>query len=506
MEVLVTRHAGNQDDIELSNFKASNRNSPIQAQKKMGKNIQKTLTIMCCTFGIIVSWSIALAPPLIYSTRTIVSPNGSSIISSQTNTLLNELPPINLPNISNYTIYTIYCENRFIYEPKESVCYPPCDWDPSETKMPLIINIIYFIISATGLLLCVGTLISWIAASVKCRGSERGCDFQLARASLSMVVLSKLVLYLLFTCVDALGRNVLVCRTNEYREKYLIAHMTFSLSSSQETRLIVNILGQFYTFWFLSSSLWTIVGFTNIILLVFLPLRTKKKQTITFCIEIGIVIILPICILSVVTGVDPITTFVVNYQSQEVNIRNIIAYIIVIALVYSLTSGYVLTSVIITLTKLRFVSLRSQKITGQGLQLTELEKRMIIYAVVLGLFYAVIGISVVFYAMFENKFIAGVLNYTLCVNVNSPISLIPREYTEMGHNISDTNSTLSVYRGNGTGNVTKCDFVLNELNATAPIWILTIFGIITRVDGILVFIVLIPRCSVRCFRKIFKIS
>ena len=503
MEVYVETTAQNSSNIELNNLKSRTPKSSKKPKKNMHRIAHKLMTFLCCSIGIIISWSVSLASTLMLAVQTAINLNGSSLISSQTNILLNELPPINLSDISNYSIYSIQCENRFVYEPTESVCYPPCDWDPSETGIPLIIEIFYLIISAISLILCVCTLISWIVASVKCRGGKRGCDFQLARASLFMVVLSKLAMYIIFTCIDIIGRYGLVCRTNEFGESYLIAHQTLAVSSNPNTRLLVNILGQLYTFWFLSSSLWTILGFTNIILLVFLTFRirdTPKRQIITFCIEMGIVVILPIIILSIVTGLDPSSTFAVNYIVQGINIRNIIAFILIIVLTYSLTSGYVLTAVILILTKLRFVSLRSEKITGQGIQLTELEKRMFIYAVALGILYAMLGLNVIIYLLVEGEFITGVLNYTLCVNINSPIILIPLEYT--GPNISNLNSTLSVYRSNTIGNLTECERILSDLNDPVPILTLIIFGFVSRIEGMLVFIVLIPRCSISCCRKL----
>ena len=242
--------------------------------------------------------------------------------------------------------------------------------------------------------------------------------------------------------------------------------MLFSLSSNSDTRLVVNIFGQFYTFWFFFSSLWAIIGFTNVVLFVVLSSHirsTQKRQILAFSIEMAITVIIPICILSVVTGVDPISTFIADYIGQEINIRNMIAFIILKPFTYSLTA------VIVVLTKLRFVSLRSEKIVGQGIQLTELEKRMILYAVVLRLLYSFGGIQAFFYPMIESQFITRVFTYTLCVNANSPITLIPREYTGSIQNISTINSTLTVYRGNNTGNLTECSIILNELDATVPV-------------------------------------
>ena len=508
MEVHVNTTAQNSSNIELNNLKSRPPKYSKKPKKNMHRIAHKLMTILCCSVGIIISWSVALTSTLVLAVRTAINQNDSSLILSQTNTLLNELPPVNLFNISKYSIYSIQCENRFVYEPTESVCYPPCNWDPSETGISHSIEIFYFIISVISLILCVCTLISWIVASVKCRGGKRGCDFQLARASLFMVVLSKLAMYIIFTCIDIIGRYGLVCRINEFGESYLIAHQIFAVSSNSNTRLLVNILGQLYTFWFMSSSLWTIFGFTNIILLVFLTFRirdTLKRQIITFCIEMGIVVILPIIILSIVTGVDPSSTFAVNYITQEVYIRNIIVFILIIVLSYSLTSGFVLTAVILILTKLRLVSLRSEKITGQAIQLTELEKRMFIYAVALGILYAVISLNSFIFSLFEGQFITGVVNYTLCVNVNSPITLIPLEYVGLEYtvsNISNINSTLSVYRSNTIGNLTECERILNHLNDAVPILSLIMFGIIVRIEGMLVFIVLIPRCSISCFRKL----
>ena len=212
----------------------------------------------------------------------------------------------------------------------------------------------------------------------------------------------------------------------------------------------------------------------------------------------------PIIILSIVAGVDPSSTFAVNYLVQEIYIRNVIAFFLIIALSYSLTSGYVLTAVILILTKLRFVSLRSEKITGQGTQLTELEKRMFIYAVALGILYAVIGLNSFIFSRIEGQFITDVLYYTLCINVNSPITLIPLEYAGLeyiGPNISYINSTLSVYKSNNIGNLTECERILSDLNDAMPILSLIIFGILVRIEGMLVFIVLIPRCSFICCKK-----
>ena len=227
-----------------------------------------------------------------------------------------------------------------------------------------------------------------------------------------------------------------------------------------------------------------------------------KRQVITFCIEMGIAIILPIFLLSIITGIDPITTYNVNYLAQIVHLRSFIATILIAVLFHSFTSGYVLTAVVIILSKLRFISLRSEKITGQGIQLTELEKRMMIYAILLAILYTAIGLDFVLYYIHELSFLATIFNYTLCVNVNSPITLLPQELIGVSPNISDINSTLAVYRGNSTGNITECDVILSELNATAPVWILTLFGIFVRTEGLLIFVVLIPRCSISCFRKV----
>ena len=90
-----------------------------------------------------------MSSALMLAVQTAITHNESNPIPSETETyFLNELPPINLPNLSNYSKYSIQCENRFAYEAKESVCYPPCGWDTSETGMPLIINAVYLIISS----------------------------------------------------------------------------------------------------------------------------------------------------------------------------------------------------------------------------------------------------------------------------------------------------------------------------------------------------------------------
>ena len=504
MEVHVNENIENSDNIELNDLNSQTFNSPSESRKDNRRSLHRILTVICCSIWIVIAWLVAFSSTFMLVIQAIVTQNLSDAIASQD--LLDELPPINLSNLSNYSIYSINCENSFVYEPRESICYPPCYWDPSETGMTLVINIIYFVISVSALILCVGTLISWIAASVKCRGRKRGCDFQLARASLFMVVLTKLLMYIMYTCIDVIGRYGLVCRTNEYGEQYLIAHEIFSVSSNPDTRLKVNILGQVYTFLHLSSSLWIIFGFTNVTLLVFFPLRigtTLKRQVLTFCIEMGIAVILPICLLSIVTGVDPISTFSVNYLVQEIYPGEQILVILTVALVYTVTSGYVLTAVIIILTKLRFVSLRSERITGQGTQLTELEKRMVIYAVALYICYGVLGFNVALYLTIEVQFIAGVIDYTLCINVNSLITLTPLEYTGMINNISSLNSTLSVYRDNTVGNLTQCEVILSELNSTIPMWSIAVIGIITRIEGMLVFIVLIPSCSINCCKKLF---
>ena len=214
MGIIVNSRAEHEENLELNDLKSKSTVSTLMAQKNIRRNIHKSLTVLCCSIGIIVAWFVALAPTILYTIFTGIRNNNSDILYNQTSSIPNNLPQINLPNISNYSIYRIQCENRFIFDPKESVCYPPCDWDPSETSLPLINSIIYFIVSFTALILCVGTLISWIITSVKCRGGNKGCDFQLARASLFMIVLSRLAWYLTLACTDILGRERLVCRSN----------------------------------------------------------------------------------------------------------------------------------------------------------------------------------------------------------------------------------------------------------------------------------------------------
>ena len=247
MQPNVDTHQENKCRVISNHFRSQILKYFGKSQGNKSRNFQKTLTLVCCSIGIILSWAIAFASPIISVAFLPGNPNRTSYMPFRDRGIIDELPPINLPNLSNYSIYNIQCEHDFVYEPKESVCYPPCDFDVSGSGISQIISIVYLIISVTGFILCAGTLVSWVVASVKCRGGKRGVDFQLARASLFMIVLTKLASYIVYTCIDSIGRQRLVCIVNEYGESYLLAHIIFSDSPNRNTGVLVNVLGQFNT-------------------------------------------------------------------------------------------------------------------------------------------------------------------------------------------------------------------------------------------------------------------
>ena len=490
---------GNGTDLIELKGKEKNVKKNKQTKETQTNLRSKYICIVSTVILIIIIWILVLSPPIlvfIKITKFNISTTMQGLTETRINTLPTQLPSINNNNITNYTILSIQCENRFVFESKESICYPPCYWNPTNTNLALFTKILFLSISTVGLVMSTGTLIGWLVASYRDYRKRNSWDFQLARASLFMVVLSNLGIFVTNTIIDSLGRAQLLCERNGKGELYLLAHIFEQATGPGSRRTLTNIIGGVFYFFLTSTFYWIIVAFANILFVIFLPLRVHesvKRERTVFCVQIAIGLFVSLLLIGIVVAINPETPFVGNYQLQQIYVSAPLVFLIMFILILSVNAGAVLTLALIALTKLRLVSLRAKSLTGHNTHLTELEKRLLVYAFVYSITYILLSINLGVFVFLERSYLDIITEYVICVNVNSEVTL------------SSMNTTQLAYRDNTIGNLTRCDALLETANRTLPIWVSVNVSVVMRVVWMIIFIILIPRCTPKCLiRKVNK--
>ena len=467
-----------------------------QTKEKQTNLRSKYICIVVVVIIIIIIWTIVFCPSvvtLVVITRGNISRNSQGIYEARINSLPDELPPININNITNYSIISIACENKFVYEPKGSICYPPCAWDPTETNLTLLTQILFLSISAIGLVMSVATLIVWLVASyLECR-KNNSCEFQLARASLFMIVLSTLGIFVTNTAIDILGRERLLCDRNKEGQLYLLAHMFEQATDPGDRRTLTNVIGALSYFFFLSTFYWIVTAFKNILLVIFLPLRVNDmtRERVVFSVQVVGGLVFPLIMITIVCIFNPQTPFAGNYQAQQVYVSGPIVFLTLFVLILSINAGLVITLAIIALTKLRLVSLRVRSLTGRRTELTDLERRLLLYSFLYSITFALLSVNLSVFAILESRYLDLITEHIICVNVNSAIAV----------QLYNSNSTLLAYRENTVGNLTICKAILDRAISTLPVWVTIIVSVIMRLAWLIVFVILIPNCTPKCIHK-----
>ena len=231
----------NHSRTDLIEMDASTKDNPPNIPSKEKRPIvdHKRFCITVSVITILLIWIGVLVPLVVTMIRFAQTDEGTGRFLTQNLSAI--LPPINSTNSSNLTIIRIDCIDNFIYVPGEEICYPECQWSPYGALGTQIIQILLLVLGVLGIVLGSATLIGWLLTScVDWKKLRLHYDFQLARTSLFMVVLSSFIVILTNACADFIDRSVLFCKQTETGENYLLPHLSNIISNDPNIRLVSN--------------------------------------------------------------------------------------------------------------------------------------------------------------------------------------------------------------------------------------------------------------------------
>ena len=477
------------DLVEMETYPKHNHPN-IPSKEKRCVIDRKKLCIAVSVIIIMFIWLAVLVPLIltIVKVSEILDDNGRFPALN----LSTILPPINSTNSTNLTIINIDCINNFIYVPGEEICYPDCQWSPYGPHATKITRILLIVLSVLGIVLGTATLIGWLLTScVDWKKLRLHYDFQLARTSLFMVVLSSFIVILTNACIDILDRSVLYCKQNEAGESYLLPHQPNIFGNNSNIRIVVNLIGFVNNYFFLVNLCWISFSVINILVLVFFPYLRERFRTrllvfsFQFLFSFGFILILFIAPFTV----DGDMTFIASSVLNNFILYNAWFYLFIFFFPSVVLPCFVISLVVIVLTKLRIHSIKSLEISGRANKLTDLEKRLVWYCVLLMIMLFLYGIIILLTSYFSTDYLISIGEYVLCVTVNSPILL---------------QSNDTVYRENQYGGVDVCNDIKDRADAELPYFIFILLAFYVRLLWMPIFVVLVPHISIRAVVKSLK--
>ena len=421
---------------------------PVVKRKKLrlgGKKVCVGLSII----SIIFIWIVLLIPITMIIIN--VAGNNQSAFLTVTNTIFNLLPPINVTsNYSNFTIERVECVDNFVYVPGDEMCYPECDWNPSRDDSVRIVHLILKILSVFSVVLCTTTLIAWLLLScIDWKKFRFHYDFQLPRTSLFMVV-SSLFIVALTASIDLMPREFFFCQFTENGQSYSLPHLFYSISNISYNKIVLNVIGALYHYLFLVTICWVILSLINVNIILFFPFwrGSFRKKLFIFLIQCLICFGINLIPVVILIAVNPQLPYVASSLILSFSTLNIWAYIFLINMPLFVAPGLLISLTIVIVTKLRITSIESQKQTGHKIKLTDLEKKLIVYAIVLMTLLLFQAINSIFLTIFPPEYFQFVTKFILCMTVNSPILTLPSNFTGSNATLNDT---VPVYRENPYG-------------------------------------------------------
>ena len=353
----------------------------------------KKFCIGLSIISIIMVWITMLIP----LTVSAVQFAETAVNLTATNTIFNFLPPINATsNYSNYTIERVECVDNFVYVPGDEICYPECDWNPARDNSIRIVRLILNILSVFSIVLCTATLIAWLLLScIDWKKIRFHYDFQLPRTSLFMVVMSSLFLIVISASIDLMSRDFFFCQSTQDGQSYLLAHMFYSISNVRSRKIVTFVTGALSHYIFLVTVSWIVISLINIIFIVFFPQVRKsfRKRILVFFIQCLICFGLNIIPVAIVIASNPDMPYVVVYSVNITFAFNRWSNLILFKMPFFIVPGIIISLTIVIVAKLRITSLESEETTGHSFKLTDLEKRLIVYGIVLMVLMLFQGIS-----------------------------------------------------------------------------------------------------------------
>ena len=475
---------------------------PVVKRKKLrlgGKKVCVGLSII----SIIFIWIVLLIPITVITIH--FADNNQSDFLTVTNTIFNLLPPINVTsNYSNFTIERVECVDNFVYEPRDEICYPECNWNPSRDDSVRIVHLILKILSVFSIVLCTATLIAWLLLScIDWKKFRFHYDFQLSRTSLFMVVMSSLFIVALTASIDLMPREFFFCQFTENGQSYSLPHLFYSISNISYNKIVLNVIGALYHYLFLVTIFWVILSLINVNIILFFPFwrGSFKKKLSIFLIQCFVCFGINLIPVVILIAVNPQLPYVASSLILFFSTLNIWAYLFLINMPLFLAPGMLISLAMVSVTKLRITSLESQKQTGHKIKLTGLEKRLIVYAIVLMTLLIFQAINTIFLTFLTPEYFQFVTKFILCMTVNSPILTLPSNFTGSNATLNDT---VPVYRENPYGDVDACRMLESEASLLLPKFNFIFYVLLSRLIWLPIFFVLVPQITLRQLKTWFK--
>ena len=490
------------DDKSEKKIEKQTAIQPTVKNKKLrlgGKKVCVGVSII----SIALVWIVLLSP--IGALTIQIAMANLTATTTVTNTIFNLLPPINVTsNYSNFTIERVECLDNFVYEPRDGVCYPKCNWNPSRDDSVRIVRLFLGILSVFSIVLCTTTLIAWLLLScIDWKKFRFHYDFQLPRTSLFMVVMSSLFLVVLNASIDLTSRDFFFCQSTQDGQSYLLAQMFYSISNVRSRKIVTFVTGALSHYLFLVTISWIVISLINIIFIVFLPQVRKsfRKRILVFLLQCLICFGLNIIPVAIAIASNSDTPYAVVYLLNTNILLNFWSFLILFEMPNFLVPGIIISLTIVIIAKLRITSLESEETTGHSFKLTDLEKRLIVYGIVLMVLILVQGISSISLSFISPEYFQFVTKFILCITVNSPILTLPSNLTGSDATLNDT---VPVYRENPYGDVDACRMFESRALELYPQFTPIIFTLLYRLIWLPIFFVLVPQPTVTQLRKWFK--
>ena len=475
---------------------------PVVKGKKLrlgGKKVCISLSII----SIIFIWIVLLIPITVIIIS--VADNNQSAFSTVNNTIFNLLPPINVTsNYSNFTIERVECVDNFVYVPGDEICYPECDWNPSRDDSVRIVHLILKILSIFSIVLCTATLIAWLLLScIDWKKFRFRYDFQLPRTSLFMVVMCSLFLVVLNASIDLMPRDFFFCQFTENGQSYSLPHLFYSISNISYNKIVLNVIGALYHYLFLVTIGWVILSLIDVNILLFFPFwrGSFRKKLLIFLIQCLVCFGINLIPVLILISVDPQSPYVASSFLISFSTLNIWTYLFLINMPLFLAPGMLISLTIVIVTKLRITSIESQKQTGHKIKLTDLEKKLIVYAIVLMALLLFQAINTIVLTTFPPEYFQFITKFILCMTVNSPILTLPSNLTGSNATLNDT---VPVYRENPYGDVDACRMLESEASVLLPKFSFILFALLSRLIWLPIFFVLVPQITLKQLKTWYK--
>ena len=461
----------------------------------------KKFCIGLSIISIIMVWIIMLIPFTVITVQLA----DNAVITTVTNTIFNLLPPINVTsNYSNFTIERVECVDNFVYVPGDEMCYPECDWNPSGDDSVRIVRLFLGILNVFSIVLCTATLIAWLLLScIDWKKFRFHYDFQLPRTSLFMVVLTSLFLVVINASMDLMSRDFFFCQSTQDGQSYLLAQMFYSISDVRSRKIVTFVTGALSHYIFLVTISWIVISLINIIFIVFFPQVRKsfRKRILVFLLQCLICFGLNIIPVAIAIASNSDTPYAVVYLLNNNIIFNRWSFLLLSEMPFFLVPGITISLTIVIIAKLRITSLESEETTGHSFKLTDLEKRLIVYGIVLMFLMLAQGINSIPLSFISREYFESVTKFILCITVNSPILTLPSNFTGSNATLNDT---VPVYRENPYGDVDACRMFESRAFELYPQSSFIIFSLTFRLIWLPIFFVLVPITTPKQLKKLFN--